>query len=570
MNGQGRRKHIACIWGIVTAVMFALAGCGSQDADSTRAAESSQMQSSTQTQNSAPEQAAESDDIAGAEFETIQEAVANMPLGWNIGNALDSNGSSIEGDVSEWETAWGSPVITKELIQEMKASGFDVIRVPVTWMDHLDENNQVDEAWMNRVEEVVNYVMDEGMYCILNVHHDCGGSDSAWLWADLETIDATGEKLADLWTQIADRFGDYGERLLFEGYNEMLDKECRWGASDEDGYEAINQLAQIFVSTIRSTGGKNAQRNLIVCTYAASPGEEAVSAFRVPEDTVQNHLAVETHIYAPGRFTTAADWITDGTSEFDESCQKELDENFALMDQYFISRGYPVIIGEFGSQDKDNDEQRAIYANYVMREAAGRYGMSCIWWDDAGAMQLIDRRGPLWTQPGIRNGLTAGKAGKENFEMESVSQEAVQKLNTFKEPEVKGISLDRKNWKIETYANQDEAVSMTDGNISTAWANLEGQFANTEDQWIVVDLGSEQELNRVSLWTPNRDYTRAYEVYASKDGQQWELLAAGEGSREFTDIDFKTTAARWIRINQVGEALTNYWSVYELRMYRMD
>lgn len=557
MNNWKNHKYAWYLCGAVVWIA-ALTGCGVKTAESDGA-----LKTELET-------ASDANAEAEMTFESIQEAVANMPLGWNIGNALDSNGSTIEGDTSEWETAWGSPVITKELIQEMKTSGFDVIRVPVTWMDHLDEENQIDEVWLNRVKEVVDYVIDEGMYCILNVHHDCGGSDTAWLWADLDSMDEISEKFTDLWIQIAEEFGDYDERLLFEGYNEMLDKQCHWGVSDEAAYEALNQLAQTFVSTVRSTGGNNAQRNLVVCTYAAAPDEATIQAFRVPEDTAENHLAVETHIYAPGRFTTAADWVTDGTTEFDESCKAELDEVFAHMNEYFISKGYPVIIGEYGSQDKGNDEQRAIYANYVIREAAGKYGMSCIWWDDAGGMQLIDRRGPLWTQPGIRNALIAGKEGKEDFEMEYVSEADVQRVNAFEEPVDKGIALDRNEWTIETYANQDGAVSMIDSNISTAWANLEGQFADTKDQWILVDLGSMQELDCVSLWTPNRDYTRGYEVYASEDGQQWELLASGEGSREFTDITFPAASARWIRINQVGEALSNYWSVYELRMYRSN
>lgn len=502
-------------------------------------------------------------------FETAQEAIKKMTLGWNIGNALDSNSSAITGEPSDWETAWGSSIITPELIEEMKEGGFDVIRIPVSWQDHLDENNRVDEAWMNRVEEVVNYVLDEDMYCILNVHHDCGASEAAWLRADIQNIDAISDKFQTLWTQIAERFKEYDEKLIFEGYNELLDENCQWTSTDEEGYKALNYIAQTFVDTVRSTGGKNAERNIIVNTYSADAGESSVSNFVIPQDSAQNHLMAEVHIYTPGRFTTNADWVQDSTSEFDEACIEELDEIFARLDQYFISKGIPVVVGEFGAQSKENDEQRALYANYFLRKAY-EYSMSCIWWDDCGGMALVDRRGPIWTQPGIRNALVAGAQGLEEFEMEYVSEEDVMAVNAFEEPDYDGTALDKENWQIEAYANAEEVGYMVDGSIATRWANLEAQIPNTENQWLKINLGEKQEMNRVMLWTPNADYIREYEVYASENGENWELLATGEGNEDFTCIDFETIQTQYIRINQVGEANANYWSVYEMRMYLMN
>lgn len=243
-------------------------------------------------------------------------------------------------------------------------ANFDAVRVPVTWMDHMDENYQVDEAWMNRVEEVVNYVLSEDMYCILNVHHDCGGSDSAWLQADMEHIEEIQEKFEALWLQIAERFAEYDEKLIFEGYNEMLDASLQWTTpAEEKDYEAINILAQSFVDTVRSTGGNNAQRNLMICPYSADPGEESGSHLVMPTDSAENHLMVDVHVYAPGRFTV------NGES-FDEAAQLELNDVLAGLEKVYGSKGILVVIGEFGAQDKENDEERAIYANYFLREAA--------------------------------------------------------------------------------------------------------------------------------------------------------------------------------------------------------
>lgn len=495
------------------------------------------------------------------EFETAKEAVANMKLGWNAGNALDSNGSWITGeDVSAWETAWGSPLLTQELMTAIAEANFDAVRVPVTWMDHMDENYQVDEAWMNRVEEVVNYVLSEDMYCILNVHHDCGGSDSAWLQADIEHIEEIQEKFEALWLQIAERFAEYDEKLIFEGYNEMLDASLQWTTpAEEKDYEAINILAQSFVDTVRSTGGNNAQRNLMICPYSADPGEESGSHLVMPTDSAENHLMVDVHVYAPGRFTV------NGES-FDEAAQLELNDVLAGLEKVYGSKGIPVVIGEFGAQDKENDEERAVYANYFLREAA-KYDLSCFWWDNSGEMSLIDRNGPIWTQPSIRNALQAGAEGNETFAYEEVDMEAYAALNDFEEPDYGGTLLDIGSWTVTTYANQEGASALIDDDVTTAWANMEAQLPGTEEQWILVDLGELTDLNRVMLWTPNSDYTRAYEVYASEDGENFELLAQGEGVQEYLNIDFNAVSARYIRINQTGDAPSNWWSVYEIRMY---
>lgn len=210
-------------------------------------------------------------------FETASKAAKNMEIGWNVGNALDSYGTSVTGDDPfAYETSWGNPATTRELVATVKDAGFNVVRVPVTWFEHLDGEGNISKEWLERVEEVVNYVLDEDMYCIINVHHDTGAGDEAWLRADLKNYDSVSKAFSSIWTQVAEYFQGYDEKLLFEGYNEMLDAVPRWSTTDTNGYTALNQLAQVFVDAVRSTGGSNINRNLIVNTYGGDSGETEV------------------------------------------------------------------------------------------------------------------------------------------------------------------------------------------------------------------------------------------------------------------------------------------------------
>ncbi len=241
-------------------------------------------------------------------FESATDAVKNMRVGWNLGNTLESNSGDINNmwieawsdrSTSAYETAWGQPVTTLELITMFKDAGFNAIRVPVTWYPHMEANitttkwdpvanpigTQIQATWMARVKEVVDYVISQGMYCILNIHHDTGGANTAWLTASSESYNSQKERFEAVWTQIANEFKDYDQHLLFEGYNEMLDAYGSWcfasfGCSGQynasvasEAYSSINSYAQSFVNAVRATGGNNAQRNLIVSTYAACSGE---------------------------------------------------------------------------------------------------------------------------------------------------------------------------------------------------------------------------------------------------------------------------------------------------------
>ena len=310
--------------------------------------------------------------------ETATEAVKNMGVGWNLGNTLDANaasGTNID-LASYWgqqdlnsEIYWGEHKTKPELMTMMKNAGFGAIRVPVTWFNHMDKDGNVDKAWMKRVHEVVDYVIDNNMYCILNVHHDTGaGSDSQkhWIQADEQVYEKVKDKYEKLWKQIAEEFKDYGKELLFEGYNEMLDPLNSWcfasyAASGgynatvaTSAYNAINKYAQSFVNTVRATGGNNESRNLIVNTYSAANGSgtwnshltDPLTKLNLPQDKTKGHIIFEVHSYPT---------ITNenGTPKTSTVVKKEIDDMIKTLNDKLVSKGAPVIIGEWGSSNVD-------------------------------------------------------------------------------------------------------------------------------------------------------------------------------------------------------------------------
>lgn len=330
-------------------------------------------------------------------WELAATSVNNMKMGLNIGNSLDANGSWVTGtNPSDFETCWGNPVITKELIHAMSAAGFKSVRLPVTWWQNIDAEGHVRAIWMDRVEEVVKWILDEGMYCVLNVHHDTGGSDVAWLRADAANIDAIESKFKTLWTDIANRFSKYDDKLVFEGYNEMLDGNLRWTETDDSGYATHNRLAQTFVNTVRATGGNNVNRNLLVNTYSADPGEKTTFNFSIPTDVVANHLIVGVHVYAPGSFTTPGE---NEHPVWEAAHESELSTIFNRLSSTFVNKGIPVIIGEFGAQDGAEESEKAKYATFFNTSCTNR-GMAGFYWFD-----LINRHDYSWTSPQVKDAL---------------------------------------------------------------------------------------------------------------------------------------------------------------------
>lgn len=378
-------KKYAMIFGTMIALGCGLLACG-KGGDDTPA----------NTPTAEPTKAAEpTKEPKPVHKPTATEVVADMVIGWNLGNSLDSFVAGQTGLTTE--TSWGNPYSTKAMIDGIKAAGFNAVRVPVTWYNHMDAStNQIDKEWMDRVEEVVNYVLDNDMYCIINVHHDTG--EKGWLKATENGIDVKKAKFKAIWEQVSERFGEYGDKLLFEGFNELLDEESNWTKPGEAAGRITNELNQLFVDTVRASGKKNATRCLIVNTYCAGANKDVLKYFELPEDTVADKLIVETHIYQPYYFTSeVSPDVTDWANG-----KPTLESYIYNMYENFVKKGTPVIIGEFGAVDKDNLKPRMSWLRFFV-DTCYKYGIKCFWWDNGNAAEyeIFDRTTLEITEPDL-------------------------------------------------------------------------------------------------------------------------------------------------------------------------
>lgn len=336
----------------------------------------------------------------GENFEDAYEAAENITVGWNLGNTLEPTGDWIDGSngTAPYETAWGNPVTTKEMLTAVKNAGFNAVRVPVSWAQHIDDRGNIDKAWLDRVNEVVDYVVEQDMYCILNTHHE----REYWFHASSESYKKEEKRFEAVWEQIARRFRNYGEKLMFEAYNEIRDTAGSWTeTNDTDAYDAANKFNQLFVDTVRLTGGNNAERNLMVQTYSAGSSGTTLNRFVLPSDTAKNHLIVQVHNYEPQAFTTKdITWATP-TKEWGSDTDKRLiDEIMEGLKTFSREIKAPVVIGEFGSMDQNNDAARARHAGYFVKAAYDR-GIKCFYWDDGGNYILLDRKALKWKFPAV-------------------------------------------------------------------------------------------------------------------------------------------------------------------------
>ncbi len=306
------------------------------------------------------------------------EITDKMGLGWNLGNTLDATGGSRD-DVLSHEQSWGNPVVTKELIQGVKAEGFNTIRIPTTWYNYMDENYNIDQKYMDRVKEIVGWAYDEGMFIILNVHHE--------KWVNDKDIDKNyvkiGYELAAVWKQIAENFADFDQHLIFEGMNEprAAGTGYEWGGNN-DCYAAVNYLDQVFVNAVRmSDKGYNKERALMIPGYAASSSSSVMNSISLPtyDGKVCNNLIISVHCYSPYDFC-----LSDNVTDFDPQNSQStggIDVLFDEIDSIFLSHDIPVVIGETSATAKNNVEARERWAGYMAEKSAG-YGVPIVIWDN--------------------------------------------------------------------------------------------------------------------------------------------------------------------------------------------
>ena len=317
--------------------------------------------------------------------------IKEMRVGWNLGNTFDA----------PTEIAWGNPRTTKTMIDTVKDAGFNVMRIPVTWEGHFSGDDfLIDESWMSRVQEVINYAMDNNTFVILNMHHE------RWNSTSFENKEQASIMMEKLWRQIGLRFANYNEYLIFEGMNEPRIYEAsssiQWGGTQES-FEVINHLNQVFVDTIRSLGGNNSYRHLMITTNGAGTSDAILSNLIVPHD---RYIIVSLHSYAPYDFahdkTTNTQWSKDRSSD-----TNPIAGVFERINHYFLQHDIAVIMGEFASRDKNNLEARLEWLDYYL-DRANEVGVPCLWWDTGQVktienmtFSIFDRRTATWLFPEI-------------------------------------------------------------------------------------------------------------------------------------------------------------------------
>lgn len=316
--------------------------------------------------------------------ETTAEFVKSMGLGINLGNTFDCSGDWIEKEVSAQETAWGSPVITKKMINGYADGGFGVMRLPVSWTVLADEKGNIDPDFMDRIDEVVGWILDSGMCCILNSHHD------GWDGKFAEDYDGAMAVYENIWKQIAARFEKYGDKLMFESMNEVGFDGIwnQYGGTEgkSEAYDMFNKINQKFVDTIRASGGNNEKRHLLIATYWTSIERACDEMFEMPDDPA-GRCAVSVHYYGPSTLCLISEDVEWGKARTDWGSEADYDELNMWMDmmkENFIDKGIGVIIGEYGCFGENKTREVIEQWTCDVAQAACSRDMCPILWDTPG------------------------------------------------------------------------------------------------------------------------------------------------------------------------------------------
>ena len=333
------------------------------------------------------------------------QLAGKLGLGWNMGNHFDAyyNGSwAGEKEGYPDEEAWGGVKATQATFNGVKAAGFTSVRIPVSWLRMIGDapDYQINETWMNRVFEVVQYAHNAGLYVIINTHHDENhGVDNDYQWLDIKNAAVNDElnasikaKIRAVWTQIAEKFKDCGDWLIMESFNELNDGGWGWSdafvANPARQCNILNEWNQVFVDAVRATGGENATRWLGVPGYAANP--EFLRYFKMPQDPASK-MMVAFHCYDPYEYTIGpsqySDWGHTGT-HFPKG-EEEIKALFSKLSADYTDRNIPVYMGEFGCSFRKKSDTNAwryflYYLEYVVK-AAKVYGIPCFLWDNGSA-----------------------------------------------------------------------------------------------------------------------------------------------------------------------------------------
>lgn len=368
-------------------------------------------------------------DITSFDDLNQSQIVEAMGPGWNLGNQLES----VTDNVPE-ETNWGNPVITEKLIQSVKAAGFKSIRIPVSYFAKIDDDKDytIDSKWLDRVQEVVNYCIKNDLYAVINIHGDGYNTiDGGWLLCNGKNQTEIKKKYKKVWKQIAERFKNYDEHLLFESMNEEFDGS--YSEPNKEYYQNINDYNQIFVDTVRKTGDNNTKRWLIIPGWNTNIDYTTGDyGFKLPTDQYRDksidkeeqRIMISVHYYSPWDFCGGENGVitqwgneADDPSKTSTTCDETYMKNqLNLMKTTFADKGYPVFIGEYGSIDKTSyDSENEYYRAYFARklcQLSRKNGCIPMYWDNGyngvHGFGLFDRTTCEVTQPVIIDAIMEG------------------------------------------------------------------------------------------------------------------------------------------------------------------
>ncbi len=331
-------------------------------------------------------------EAVGLTGQSAFDITSQMVIGWNLGNSLDSTNDNLTMDSSpkKFAMAWGNPEPTKELIEAVKNGGFNTIRIPTTWYQHLylDESTntyKIDTKWLAYVKQFVDYAYDMDMFVILNVHHEN--------WVNVakftdETYNDASKKLNDIWSCLAETFKDYDQHLVFEGMNEPREtnnpSNSEWGDGDANSWNYINRLNKVFVDAVRGQGSSyNKERLLMLPGYHAGNSVSTVRAIEIPENS--GNVALSVHAYNPYFFcmdtSNMANHTYPGASGYGSDYKTELQTMFNSYKSIIAEKNVPIVMGEFSASDFNNTDSRINWAKDYLSMAKDA-GIPCVLWDN--------------------------------------------------------------------------------------------------------------------------------------------------------------------------------------------
>ncbi len=329
-------------------------------------------------------------DAAGLSGLTATQITSQMKIGWNLGNSFESTNENltINSSPKKFVTSWGNPEPTTEQIDAVNKAGFNTIRIPVTWYQHLYQENgqyKIDDTWMAYVKKFVDYAYSKDMFIILNAHHEAFIDVPQFTDA---TYNDASAKLTAIWTRLSEEFKDYDQHLIFEGMNEPREKNnpsnSEWGDGDNNSWNYINKLNKVFVDAVRGQGSaNNKERLLMLPGYHAGNSAVTIRAIDVPSGA--GNVALSVHAYNPYFFCMATDNYANhtypGQSGYGSDYKQELQTMFNSFKSIMNEKNVPIVLGEFSASDFNNTDSRVNWAKDYL-SMAKEAGIPCVLWDN--------------------------------------------------------------------------------------------------------------------------------------------------------------------------------------------